>query len=335
MTKDSTEYNIIVIEDNIGDFILFKDYLEDVMTNTIVNHFTVFKDFLNYFVSHINVTDIIFLDASTTDKASGESLIKDALQIAANTPIVVLTGFTNFPLVKKSLALGVSDYLIKDDLNPTVLYKSIVYNIERNKNLTQLKLSQQLYLDLFNKSPLPMYVFDSTSLHFLDVNETALSQYGYTRAEFLNLKLTDIKLKRHEVEQKVAKLEFVESVSDQSTTIEYHSTKDDKIIIIDTNEVTIIYEDTFAKLAALQNITKNLERQYALKLRNERLKNIAWSQSHNVRAPLARILGIINALEDESMSVKEKKILMKSLTESGLELDTVIEKVIKNTTFID
>jgi hypothetical protein len=56
MFRDKTEYNIIIVEDNIGDFILLKDYLDDVMTNTHIVHFQLFKDFEDYFVSHLNVT---------------------------------------------------------------------------------------------------------------------------------------------------------------------------------------------------------------------------------------------------------------------------------------
>lgn len=333
MLKDNTKYNIIVVEDNIGDFILIKDYLDDVMTNTHITHFEYFNDFCDYFESHINVTDIILIDLSLPDN-SGENLIKEVLKIAQNTPIVVLTGYTDFPFAKKSLSLGISDYLIKDNLNKTVLYKSIVYNIERNNNLIQLRLSRQLYFDLFNKSPLPMFVFDHTSLTFLDVNETALKQYGYNKEEFLKLKLTDIKISAEEIKEKIAKLKFLDDITHESENIEFHRTKDEQVIVIDFTEAEVIYEDTFARLATVQNITSRLEGLYELKLRNERLKKIAWTQSHNVRSPLARILGITNALKDESLNDKDRELLMQHLTESGIELDRVIRKIIESTSFL-
>jgi PAS domain S-box-containing protein len=330
MIRDKTEYNIIIVEDNIGDFILVKDYLDDVMTNTNINHFRSFKDFKNYFTSHLNVTDIILLHLSLPDK-SGEALLKDVLKIAQTTPFIVLTGFTDFPFAKTSLSLGASDYLIKEDLNPTILYKSIVYTIERNKTLTQLKGSKQLYFNLFNKSPLPMFVFDTTSLNFLDVNETALAQYGYSKQEFLEMKLSDVKLAPEEIEDRTSKLDFIDGLTGHAESVEFHKTKDDKIMVIDMNVVPIIYDDIFARIAAGQNITSTLERQYELKNRNERLKKIAWTQSHKVRAPLARILGIITALEDKTIKEKEKELLMKNLTQSGGELDEVIATIVKST----
>jgi PAS domain S-box-containing protein len=46
---------------------------------------------------------------------------------------------------------------------------------------------------MFESNPLPMYVYDIATLHFLEVNTAAVDQYGYTRVEFLRMKLTDIR----------------------------------------------------------------------------------------------------------------------------------------------
>lgn len=47
---------------------------------------------------------------------------------------------------------------------------------------------------LFNGNPLAIWIYDATSLEFLDANESALSQYGYSREDFLKLTLNDIVL---------------------------------------------------------------------------------------------------------------------------------------------
>jgi len=51
----------------------------------------------------------------------------------------------------------------------------------------------EAYALFFHASPRPMYVFDLGTLAFIDVNEVALSMYGYTREEFLALTLLDIR----------------------------------------------------------------------------------------------------------------------------------------------
>jgi diguanylate cyclase (GGDEF)-like protein/PAS domain S-box-containing protein len=47
--------------------------------------------------------------------------------------------------------------------------------------------------DIFQSHPLPMWVYDPATLAILAVNDAALVQYGYTRAEFLRLTLADLR----------------------------------------------------------------------------------------------------------------------------------------------
>jgi hypothetical protein len=45
------------------------------------------------------------------------------------------------------------------------------------------------------------------------------------------------------------------------------------------------------------------------------LKNIAWTQSHVVRAPLSRILGIIDLIEGETENFSEMLFWLKAITD--------------------
>ena len=45
----------------------------------------------------------------------------------------------------------------------------------------------------FEDSPNPMWIFDQLTLAFLAVNEEALRVYGYTREEFLQMTILDIR----------------------------------------------------------------------------------------------------------------------------------------------
>jgi diguanylate cyclase (GGDEF)-like protein/PAS domain S-box-containing protein len=49
------------------------------------------------------------------------------------------------------------------------------------------------YRALFDRNPMPMWVFDRNSLRFLAVNEAAVRQYGFTRDEFLRMTILDIR----------------------------------------------------------------------------------------------------------------------------------------------
>lgn len=54
---------------------------------------------------------------------------------------------------------------------------------------TDIEASYQI---LFEKNPSPMWAFDRETLAVLTVNDAAVRQYGYSRAEFLAMTVADI-----------------------------------------------------------------------------------------------------------------------------------------------
>lgn len=67
-------------------------------------------------------------------------------------------------------------------------------DITANKNvLAVLRQEKQKYNDLFNLSPVPQWVYDTETLNFLDVNQAAITHYGYSREEFLAMTIRDIR----------------------------------------------------------------------------------------------------------------------------------------------
>lgn len=64
-----------------------------------------------------------------------------------------------------------------------------------------------------------------------------------------------------------------------------------------------------------------------IQLQNEKLKNIAWTQSHIVRAPIARILGIINLIETEKENLEDLIFWLQQLRVSVDEMDTIVKKI--------
>lgn len=57
----------------------------------------------------------------------------------------------------------------------------------------RLKASAEAYRLLFERNPQPMWVYDVGTLMFLAINDAAVLHYGYTREEFLAMRITDIR----------------------------------------------------------------------------------------------------------------------------------------------
>ena len=66
----------------------------------------------------------------------------------------------------------------------------------------------------------------------------------------------------------------------------------------------------------------------SIQKQNEELKNIAWIQSHVVRAPLARLMGLVELLSlGESSEDLSTEDILEHISKSALELDDIIKDI--------
>lgn len=204
----SKELSVIIIDDNQGDFFLIEDYLHEKFNKITIKHYANYKSASIFLQNEDSKSDLILLDLHLTDM-SGIELIKNMLMLSPKVPIIILTGYGDLQLAKKSLELGIFDFLVKDEINATLLQKSIEFAISRKSYVMQIE-----------------------------------SQ-------------------------------------------------------------------------------------------NEKLRNIAWSQSHEVRAPLARMLGIINMIESLNGETKDLPFWLAQLKISSTEMDEIVRSIVKETQTIN
>jgi PAS domain S-box-containing protein len=69
----------------------------------------------------------------------------------------------------------------------TLLCQQLTSKTER---LSEVETRHQL---MFSTNPWPMWIYDSETLRFLEVNDAAVQAYGFSREEFLAMTLLDIR----------------------------------------------------------------------------------------------------------------------------------------------
>jgi PAS domain S-box-containing protein len=79
-----------------------------------------------------------------------------------------------------------------NDLSVLLLVSLILYR-RISRQAREVRKTRDDYHRLFEEIPVPMFIFDSRDLRFLAVNTAAVCQYGYSREEFLQMKVTDIR----------------------------------------------------------------------------------------------------------------------------------------------
>jgi PAS domain S-box-containing protein len=320
--------NILVIEDNPGDYALVEEFLFEQKKELNLQHAITFKEAKSILTTEENKIDVILLDLSLPDKV-GIELINEIVLISQSTPIIILTGYENLQFGVKSLALGVSDYILKDDLTPQMLYKSILYSAERKKTTIALEESEKRYSDLFHLSPEPMWVYTLDTLMIEDVNEAAIGHYGYTREEFLSMTINE--LSEHSSEELnlnnfLIPNKLIAALPD-TENIKKHRKKNGEVIYVEEHGNGIIYNGKEAKIIFANDVTERINYIDAIESQNKKLRDIAWIQSHVVRAPLARMMGLIDLFKNHNNTSEDDCMIIDYILTCANEIDEVIKNI--------
>lgn len=156
-------------------------------------------------------------------------------------------------------------FLTRIEMDGQVLILATVRDISDRKRLEEaLKRSEERYRLLFDKSPLPKWVFDLETFRILEANDRAREHYGYSREEFLRLTLADIRTPG-EFEQlyKWVTTCFSSGEKFEGQVQTKHRKKSGGIIDVDVRYTEIAYKGRRAGLGVMIDVTdrKQTERQ--------------------------------------------------------------------------
>ncbi|MEQ8810328.1 MAG: PAS domain S-box protein, partial [Imperialibacter sp.] len=85
----------------------------------------------------------------------------------------------------------------------------------------------------------------------------------------------------------------------------------------------------------VKDITERTIHLNAIEEQNQRLRDIAWMQSHVVRAPVARIMGLVDLVSSGFSTNEDKTKLLQYIDLSARELDEIISDITAKTAKID
>jgi len=95
------------------------------------------------------------------------------------------------------------------------------------------------------------------------------------------------------------------------------------------------FNNVYRMIGTMHDVTQVTNYINKIETQNKQLRRIAFLQSHVVRAPLSRILGAVNLIEENILNEEEKVMFMKSIVDSSKELDQVIHEIIELTDSVD
>jgi len=206
------------------------------------------------------------------------------------------------------------------------LFDKLQKEMEQTARLNRhLQMSGEDYKTLFFQSPSPKLIFDIDTLKFLQVNVAATDVYGYSEQEFLAMTLRDIHtVDSADIPNRITNNDATEPLLPYITV---HLGKDGKEIHTEVRRSNITYKGKRARMIITTDITQRLKFTENIQQQNNKLREIAYIQSHVIRLPLARIMSIseLISLEYEGHTDSD---LLHYLNVSTAELDQVIHEVV-------
>jgi PAS domain S-box-containing protein len=112
------------------------------------------------------------------------------------------------------------------------------------------------YRVLFEVNPTPMMIYDVVTLRFLEVNAAAIAEYGYSREEFLELRVRDIR-PPEDVRQFLQMLRQVDGAGFRGRW--RHLRKDGSLIFVLIHSTPITFHQRAARMMVAADVTQQQE----------------------------------------------------------------------------
>ncbi len=162
----------------------------------------------------------------------------------------------------------------------------------------------------------------------LYVNDAYCEMVGYTRQELLQMNIRDIDDNESEEEMKSHFQKIIKN--GHESFISTHQTKSGGKIEVEVS-VTYLNINQGRFYVFLKNITLEQQLKRNILAQNEKLYDIAFLQSHQVRAPIVRLLGLVNLINYDNFNDPENKEIILSLKEATVNFDEIIREIVNKT----
>jgi PAS domain S-box-containing protein len=216
-----------------------------------------------------NSMDLVFNIVNKETRLPVENPVKKVLRAGK------IVGLADHTLL---LSKSGKEFDIEDSVAPILTNSGEAFGIvlvfrditEGKRAELALRQSEARYHLLFDSNPHPVWVYDLQTLGILDVNHSAVQNYGYSREEFLSLTIKDIR----PPEDVPALLESaVKAPPDvEAAGVWRHCKKDGTVIDVEITSHPLVYGGKNARLVVATDVTTRKKAEEALRQSEERFR---------------------------------------------------------------
>jgi PAS domain S-box-containing protein len=200
----------------------------------------------------------------------------------------------------------------------------------------QLRVSERDHRLLFEGNPQPMIAYDQVTLEIVAVSNAAIANYGYSREEFLAMKIQDV----HPPEDVPGLMRHFESMRQRNrrgfTTgwLTRHQYKDGTIVDIEVSSDDVVLRGRRLRMALCQDVTVRnrataelaIARDEAIEASNMKSAFLA-NVSHEIRTPMNGVLGMNELLLETGLD-DEQRAYATQVASSGEHMLAIINDIL-------
>ncbi|HWP85200.1 MAG TPA: response regulator [Terriglobia bacterium] len=259
---------VLHVEHNAGDAELCRAELERSGFTVQTTRVETAQEFVDQLSS--DSYDIILADYRLP-AWTGLDALEVLRQRELDIPFLLGTGTMGEEMAAECIKRGAADYVLKDRLTRLpVAVRAALHERALRREQARIAREQRereaVFRMLFANNPMPMAVFDQETLGFLEVNDAAIAHYGYSRDEFLEMRVSDLRLRGDVPEVG----ELLRELKARGGPIVYtgetrHRHRDGTIKHVIVNWHSLRFGTRDAILAVAQDITERKRAEEALK----------------------------------------------------------------------
>ena len=294
---------VLIVEDDEDDVLLAREYL----SQSAHYKFEVFwEPDVKKAKTQIVTGDFdVFLIDYRLGSENGLDLVKYAHDKGVLKPSIILTGQGDLKVDLDASSYGAADYLIKSELNSSVLERSIRYAITQSKVIRELDEKEKKYSSLFERSIDPIFLarFDFT---LIDLNESFLNFFGYNAEDVKKLTIDEIFAHKEDYDYFHSTLKEIEQIKDFEVVI-VHKDGTKKwcllncVFIPDQSSDFCCYQGIIHDITLRKKTEKNMMEAERLSMTGKMARIVA----HEIRNPLTNLNLALEHLKDEMLPANE------------------------------
>jgi PAS domain S-box-containing protein len=315
---------VLIVEDDEDDYLIIEACIKDIPEKKfLIDWCYDYEEALKRIAD--SGYDIYFIDYLLGEK-TGLELLRDAIALGCEDPLVLLTGIGNRDVDVQAMTIGAVDFLVKSEINTEKMERSIRYALERSAHMKAVKANERKFRNIFERSKDAVFLADG-DLIFRDANSATNDLFRYSKEELQQLSLYYLFARRDAAALLKARLQQTGEVEDEEVEL-ITRTKEKRNCILSLSRQTDSAGEIYIQ-GIIHDIT-NLKRIERATFQIEKLRSTATllrTLAHEVRNPLTNINLSVEQLKPE-LNSEDANIYLDIIARNCGRIDGLISELL-------